>query len=420
MKKKTLKLMTTLLLVSVAWMWGTSLVFAEKVKITIESWRNDDLLAWQEEIIPAFNKKHPDIEVVFTPTAPTEYNSALNARLTTGTAGDLITCRPFGFEGLYAKGQLMALNDLKGINDFTDFSKSAWVASDGTPYCLPMASVIHGFIYNAEIFEELEIKVPTTEKEFFAALETIKNESRYTPLAMGTNDQWEASHMAFQNIGPNYWKGEEGRLSIVKGTGKLTDAGWVKTFETIAKWQPYLSRGYQAQSYPDSQNLFTIGRAAIYPSGSWEIGGFNKQADFKMGAFYPPPKAGEKCYISDELDMGMGINPASKNVEAAKTFLQWMTTAEFAKLFNTALPGFFALSKHKVELSNPLVKAFVGFRDHCDSTLRSASTLNQGTPNLDTEIWAASAEVINGTLSPQDAAKRLQTGLESWYKPQQN
>jgi len=28
---------------------------------------------------------------------------------------------------------------------------------------------------------------------------------------MGTNDQWEAATMGYNNIGPNYWKGEEGR-----------------------------------------------------------------------------------------------------------------------------------------------------------------------------------------------------------------
>ena len=42
---------------------------------------------------------------------------------------------------------------------------------------------------------------------------------------------------------------------------------------TLAKWKPYLGDGFEAQTYPDSQNLFTLGRAAIYPAGSWEITG---------------------------------------------------------------------------------------------------------------------------------------------------
>ena len=65
------------------------------VTLTIESWRNDDLAIWEDVLIPAFNAEYPDIEVVFAPTAPAEYNGALNTKLEGGTAGDLITCRPF-------------------------------------------------------------------------------------------------------------------------------------------------------------------------------------------------------------------------------------------------------------------------------------------------------------------------------------
>ena len=63
--------------------------------LTIESWRNDDLAIWQEKIIPAFEASHPGIKLDFTPSAPTEYNAALNSKLDAGSAGDLITCRPF-------------------------------------------------------------------------------------------------------------------------------------------------------------------------------------------------------------------------------------------------------------------------------------------------------------------------------------
>src|SRR4051794_34696584 len=49
--------------------------------LTIESWRNDDADVWNNQIIPAFNKKYPNIKVQFKADPPTEYNAALNARL---------------------------------------------------------------------------------------------------------------------------------------------------------------------------------------------------------------------------------------------------------------------------------------------------------------------------------------------------
>jgi raffinose/stachyose/melibiose transport system substrate-binding protein len=396
---------------------------AQDVTLTIESWRNDDLTIWQEKLIPAFEAAHPGIKVVFAPTAPTQYDSALNSKLEAGTAGDLITCRPFDTSlALFNNGYLAPLTDLEGMANFSPVARSAWQTDDGsTPFCVPMASVIHGFIYNADAFAELGLEVPTTEEEFFAVLDAIKADGTYIPMAMGTVDQWEAATMGYQNIGPTYWKGEEGRLALISGEQSLTDEAWVAPYATLARWADYLGDGFQAQGYPDSQNLFTLGRAAIYPSGSWEISLFESQADFEMGAFPPPVRnAGDTCYISDHNDIAIGMNAATPNPEAARTFLNWVASDEFASLYANSLPGFFSLSSNPVEMENALAQEFVSWRETCEPTIRSTyAILSRGTPNLENETWNASANVINGVETPEAAAARLQSGLASWYAPQQ-
>ncbi|MBY5977196.1 ABC transporter substrate-binding protein [Phaeobacter italicus] len=414
-KSLTIALTTTALTATAAW--------AEDVTLTIESWRNDDLTLWQDKIIPAFEAKHPGIKVKFTPSAPAEYNAVLNSKLDAGSAGDLITCRPFDASlALFEAGHLADLDEMEAMNNFSDVAKSAWQTDDGSAsFCVPMASVIHGFIYNADAFAELGIDAPETEAEFFAALEKIREDGTYIPMAMGTNDQWEAATMGYNNIGPNYWKGEEGRRALIAGEQKLTDEAWTAPYATLAKWAPYLGDGYEAQTYPDSQNLFTLGRAAIYPAGSWEISGFNTQADFQMGAFKPPVQnAGDTCYISDHTDIGIGMNAATDHPEAAKTFLAWVGSPEFASIFGNALPGFFPLSKEPVELADPLAKEFVSWRGECESTIRSTyQILSRGTPNLENETWGASVAAIKGTASPEELGAKLQDGLASWYAPQQ-
>ncbi len=236
---------------------------------------------------------------------------------------------------------------------------------------------------------------------------------------MGSADQWEGATMGFQNIGPNYWNGEEGRNALIDGSQKLTDAAYVDTFASLAQWADYMPSGYEAITYPDSQNLFTLGRAAIYPSGSWEIGLFNEQADFEMGAFAPPvSSAGDTCYISDHTDIALGMNAASPNADAAKVFLDWVASPEFSSLYANALPGFFSLANEPVSLDDPLAQEFVGWRGECESTIRNSyQILSRGEPNLENEMWAVSASVLNGTLTPADATQRLQDGLDSWYTP---
>ncbi|NUB45427.1 carbohydrate ABC transporter substrate-binding protein [Fertoebacter nigrum] len=395
---------------------------AQDTTLTIESWRNDDLLIWQDTLIPAFEAANPGIKVVFAPSAPAEYNAVLNSKLDAGSAGDLITCRPFDASlELFNKGQLADLTDLEGMANFSAVAKSGWSTDDAAKtFCVPMASVIHGYIYNKEAFAAAGVEVPKTEAEFFAALDKIKAEGSYIPMAMGTNDQWEAATMGYNNIGPNYWKGEEGRLALIAGEQKLTDAQWVAPFTQLAKWKDYLGDGFEAQTYPDSQNLFTLGRAAVYPAGSWEISGFRAQAAFEMGAFYPPvPAAGDECYISDHTDIAIGLNAASPNAEAGKVFLNWVGSPEFATLYANALPGFFPLSSTPVTLEDPLAQEFLNWRATCKSSIRSTyQILSRGTPNLENETWNASANVIKGTETPEAAAARLQEGLASWYEPQ--
>ena len=393
----------------------------QKPKLVIESWRNDDLKIWQTQIIPAFNKAYPDIEVVFAPSAPTEYNAALDAKLTAGSAGDLITCRPFDKSlELFQKGQLADLSGVKGMANFSSVAKSAWQTDDGkATFCVPMASVIHGFIYNKKVFSELKLSVPKTEADFFKVLDAVKKSGKYAPLVMGTKDQWESATMGYQNIGPNYWAGEAGRLGLIAGKAKYNSGGFLKAFEALAKWKAYLPQGYQSIAYPDAQNLFSLGKGAIYPAGSWDISTF-RAAKVDIGAFRPPTPAGvSKCQISDHTDIAMGMNAASPNKESATKFLEWMTTDEFASIYSNALPGFFSLNgKAKVKLTDPVAQEFVNWRGQCDSTIRSAyQILSRGNPNNENDLWGAAAAVLNGTKTPKQAADDVQKGLDAWYKP---
>jgi raffinose/stachyose/melibiose transport system substrate-binding protein len=323
---------------------------------------------------------------------------------------------------MYEAGNLANIKDMPGLENFSDVAKSAWSTDSGDAvFCVPMAAVIHGFMYNKDAFAELGLDVPTTEAEFYAVLDKIKEDGSYVPLAIGTKDQWEAATMGYTNVGPAYWGGEEGRLALLKGEAKFTDEPFVEGFRQMQKWVPYMGDGYQAQAYTDSQNLFTLGRAAIYPTGSWEITGFQENADFELGAFPPPKKdADSTCYISDHTDIGMGLNAASKNKDAAMTFLEWTTSAEFAGLLTNAAPGFFSLANVDIDVENELAREFIAMRGECEPTIRVAhQILSRGEPALSNHLWTLTANVMNGSMTPEEAAADAQANLDGWFKPLQ-
>lgn len=390
--------------------------------ITIESWRVDDKALWETVLIPAFQRKHPDVQVKFAPTAPTEYDSSLGARLAGGTAGDLIVCRPFDVSlALYKKGFLEKLDGRPGMANFGSTAKVAWQTDDGKDtFCMPMASVIHGFLYNKAIFKRLNLNPPKTEAEFFAVMDAIKKDGKVAPLALGLADQWESHQVVFTNVGPNFWKGEEGRKALIDGKARFTDASFVAAFEHLARLGAYLPKGASAQTYGDSQNLFALGRAAIYPTGSWDISYFNQQGGLELGVFAPPvKKAGDKCYISDHTDIGIGINRKARNPADAAKFLDWVGSQEFADLYTNRVTGFFSLSNHLISVKDPLAKQMLDWRQTCASTIRvNSQVLNRGTPTMENELWNVTSQVIGGKLAPKDAAARIQAGFAKWYQPQ--
>ncbi len=418
--KKSVIMSLVATLVSMA--FSLTSVKAANTTLVIESWRAGDETVW-DTIIADFNKTHPEITVKFQATKPDQYNGALSAKLQSGTAGDIITCRPFTLSlNMYNNKQLVDLTNLPGMENFSTFAKHAWsTPDDKTTFCVPMASVLHGFIYNKDYFDKNGFKEPQTYEDFLTLLDAIKKEGSMTPLALGVKDGWAQQTMGFDNIGPNFWGGEAGVDGLLNGTRKYNDPGFLATFQALAKWAPYLGTGFEAESYTDSQNLFTSGKAAIFPAGSWEIAGFEQNASFKMGAFKAPPPAGAKqCYISNEIDIAMGINAASPNIDAAKTFLTYATTQQFETLYAQGLPGFFPLGNYKFSFSDPLANTFLSWNTECGSSLRSSYQLPappNGTTDVETDLWNTNTLLLEGKVTPQQAADTIQGDMDKWFHP---
>ncbi|MCC7451788.1 MAG: extracellular solute-binding protein [Anaerolineae bacterium] len=386
------------------------------VELVMGSWRTEDIKQW-DQILAAFNKQYPNIKVTFQPTLNTEYNTALQAALAAGTGPDLITCRPFDLTlGLFNKGYLTDVTNLAGMEHFNAVARSGWTTDDGkTTYCVPMASVIHGFIYNADMFEKNGWKPPKTMEEFHTLLKAIKD-AGVTPLAMGTKDGWTNMTMGFDNIGPNYWDGETGRQALIAGTAKLTEKPFIDVFKELASWKDYLPAGFEAVGYADTQQLFPQGKAAIFPAGSWEIPIFSENAKFKMSAFKPPvvDANAKTCWINDHIDIAVGGNKASKHPKEVETFLQWMTTQEFAEMYTNLQPGFFSLSDYKLTLKDPLAAQFISWRQECKGTIRVLDQfLSRGEVSAGQETWVIMPAMVSGQMTPEQAAEKLQALL--WY-----
>ncbi len=391
----------------------------DTTKIVLGTWRTEDAAMWENDIIPAFEQSHPGITVEYAPVDTNDYNAAIQSQIEGGTGPDVIMCRPFDVNRSWIEqGYFDSLAELDAISTFPESALTAWEGDDGTPYCVPVASVLAGFYYNTAIFDELGLEVPTTQAEFIDVLDAVKEDGTYTPLALGSADGWQLAYNMLYQVGPNAWHGEDGRLGLIDGTKKLTDPDFVEGFRVFDSFKDYLPKGYESISYEDMTQLFTLGQAAILPDGSWQISQVTSTG-LDVGVFgAPPAAAGDQRYQQEMADMAFGLNAAGKQKEAATEFLEWLGTPEFQQLYVNKLPGFFSMGSEPVSYDDPLAQEFADLKEGAELTSRLAlDRLSAGQPPLDDEIWRVAQLMYNSGLSPEEATAELQKGLDSWYTP---
>lgn len=394
-----------------------------QASLTLGSWRVDDAEAWGK-ILEAFHAKYPNITVKFDPTNPPDYNATLRTQLETETGPDLFFVRSFATgRELFEKGYIASLKDLSGLADAIPAASNApWATDSGERYAVPIAAVSHGIYYNQDVFAAQGIEIPKTWEDLMAAAEKIKA-AGLIPFANGTKDEWDINEVVLMSIIPNTIGGLDGRMAYLSGQRCFNDASLVAAFQQVKDLAPYLPDGFAATSYYDSEQLFVQGKAAMLFDGSWTISAIEKdQPSFKWSVFPVPPAAGKDLYVSFHMDAAIGMNAATKNADAAKTFLQWLETAEFAELFGNGVPGFFGVSTNVPTLKDPVAAAFLAFNAQAKGTdIRFAWEKLMDAPSGQVSAYnamnAGAIAVLKGEKTPQEAADDLQNALAQWYEP---
>ncbi len=133
-----------------------------------------------------------------------------------------------------------------------------------------------------------------------------------------------------------------------------------------------------------------------------------------------PPLKGKDTYMVAELDAAVGINAASKHIPEAKIFLSWLTTREFAQMVPDNLIGNFPVTKDTdITPANPYSNTFLELMAAAKGT-DARFYMNAGTPGTSSLFVDLTVAVLNGTMTPQEAAKNLYDGISSWSKEQKS
>ncbi len=296
-------------------------------------WGNDDRAARTQKVIDLFQAAYPQIKVKGEPNGGTsDHFQIVDTQLAGNNAPDLIQFG--GNYGDYVK-YLQPLNDYLGkqlqINTPEQFDQTALVPAtiDGKLWCVSLGTNTLVLAYNRTMIEAAGVALPKdnmTWDELIAYGKDLKAKLSKGVAPFVDNSTNQANYLSY--------------FYRQQGTALWTSDGGGKSYATVdsAKkwlqmWADMRSQGLivdadttaaYAETGTDSSAL-VAGKAAVGLIWSNQIAAYQAAMKDKLGAT-TLPKGGEKSYAI-QMSQYLGINKASKSLEAAALFVNFFVTS---------------------------------------------------------------------------------------------
>jgi len=391
---------------------------SKNVTLSVWSWRTEDVAAYNT-IFAVYEKAHPGTKVDFKSFKNTEYNLILTTGLAGSKGPDVAQVRSYGqLQPTIASKSLLPLDGVVDLSSWdANVVKSAKGKEDGKLYAVPLAQQTLQMFYNKDIFDKFGLTPPTTWAEFMAVNAKLKKQG-VTPMAVGAKDAWTLP-IVHQVLAAPRFGGSTFEKAVTTGQKTFADPDWVASVDVVNKLKPYLPDSAVGVAYTDAQILFTSGKAAMFPGGSFELGFFQKQnPGLKMGVFEVPAPQGSPSMTpttTGYADGAFGVSAKSDAQAASKDLVKWMATKEFGQLVAdnvkqlSAVPG--------VSYSDPLMKQMADNYAKNPTPYLLLVDFRYGTPSGTDLLGTGVQEMLLGKKNASAISTDLQTGVSQWFKP---
>jgi raffinose/stachyose/melibiose transport system substrate-binding protein len=387
--------------------------------LTVWSWRVEDKAAY-EKIFDVYEKANPGVTVEFKPFKATEYNKILATGLAGKDGPDVPQVRSYGqLQGTVASGSLEPLDGKVDLSSWDEnVVASAKGKEDGKIYSVPLARQATVLFYNKKMFSDNGIQVPTTWDQFVAANETFLGKG-VTPLAVGAKDDWTLP-IVHEVLGGARFGGADFQKAVATGEKDFTDPDFVASVEVLKQLEKYMPKSVTGVAVTDAMTLFTSGKAAMYPGGSYDLATLQKgNPEMEIGVMQVPPAPGAPSGATGTTagwaDGNFAVNSKSPNKEAATELVKWMATPEFGQLVAdevkqiSAVPG--------VTYSDPVLKQVADDYDRTGSPYLLLTDFRYGTPTGTDLLGKGAQELFLGSKDATAVSTELNTGVMTWFKP---
>ncbi|GIO35485.1 sugar ABC transporter substrate-binding protein [Paenibacillus antibioticophila] len=385
-------------------------------KTVLEYYTWTDEEDYMTKVVEVFNSQNSDIEVHMNTISNNadEYNTKIMNNLSGGSTMDVYSINGTSSLGLYSsKGQLVELTDrIKEANmDVSAYGPSfqdiTSVLTEGKYYALPYRTSQYALFYNKTLFEEAGIEYPAqmTWNEYGDLAKSLTK-------GEGADKQW-GGYYADWIIAP--------LGALQEGSTVLDDS-----LDPLANWLDYLDRLY----YKDGSHMsykqmkaesidwikqFESGNVAMMINGEWtinmlkaDIAAGKTDIEFDMAPM-PLPEG-----MNDPITVGgvstfIGINPQSKNADAAFKFVQFVTGEQGESIIaeSSVLPAY-ASEKTQESFLTATGLQGSGFFFEANTVVE-----NQPVPNIDEVNRVFNEQRDLFLFQEQDSATAIQNFIKN-------
>jgi raffinose/stachyose/melibiose transport system substrate-binding protein len=389
----------------------------DETTLQVWSWRTEDVDAYNK-MFDVFEDAHKDIKVEFRAFTNTEYDTILSTGLTEKNGPDVAQLRAYGgLQPVCEAGRLIPLEDVDVSAISGEVLEGGRCQNDGKLYGVPFATQVLAVYYNKGIFESAGLEEPTTWQEMLDAAEALKQDG-ITPFSVTGKDTWMLPIVHDVFAAPRYG-GPEFQQALHSGAAKFTDPDYVASIRAVQELDPYFPEDVVGVDYVTSQAMFTSGKAAMFPGGSFELAFFQKQnPDLEIGVFQVPPPPGSLAagpLTPGWVDASFGVNAKSDKAEAAKELVSWMATEEFGQMVADELKQINPVDG--VTPNDPVLQEMIGFYNESPTPYLLLSDFRYGEPSGTDLMGAGIQSMLLGKEQPEQVAANLQKGISQWFEP---
>ncbi|MFC5788867.1 ABC transporter substrate-binding protein [Agromyces tardus] len=290
-------------------------------KLTYWSWTPS-----AEAQVAAFEKAYPnvDVELVNAGTNTEEYTKLQNAIKAGSGAPDVVQIEYYAIPQFALADSLVDLSAY-GLDDLEDqYSASTWgsVNVDGKLVGLPQDSGPMALFYNASVFDQYGIAVPTTWDEYVQAARDLHAADPTKYIASDTGDSGFTTSMIWQ---------AGGRPFGIDGTDITIDLADEGTQKWTGVWNQLVQEDLLATTPGWSDEWFkglADGSIASLVIGAWMPGVLESSVPDAAGDWRvaPMPTYDGTPVAAENGGGGQSVVKQSKNPALAAAFLRWLNS----------------------------------------------------------------------------------------------